>query len=88
MVIIKLIKDVSLFLLIKKFVTMKLPLFWIKLTNFEYWTWYIFYLPLLPYFAYLAIKHRSLTIFTAANPAIFLGGLFGESKNEIFELIR
>jgi hypothetical protein len=66
---------------------MKLPLFWIKLTNFEYWTWYVFYLPLLPYFVYLAIKHRSLTMFTAANPSIFLGGLFGESKNEIFKLI-
>jgi hypothetical protein len=66
---------------------MKLPLFWIKLTNFEYWTWYVFYLPLLPYFAYLAIKHQSLTMFTAANPSIFLGGLFGESKNEIFKLI-
>ncbi len=41
------------------------------------------YLPLAPYLLFLAIKHRSLTLFTAANPGIPSGGLVGESKSQI-----
>jgi hypothetical protein len=32
---------------------------------------------------WLAAKHRSLTLFTAANPGIFASGLVGESKSQI-----
>ena len=35
----------------------------------------------------LAFKHRSLTIFTAVNPAMPAGGFKGESKNDIYELL-
>ena len=35
----------------------------------------------------LAIKAKSFTFYTAANPGIFLGGLIGESKREILEKI-
>lgn len=65
----------------------KTPLFLIKLTNYEYWTWWVFYLPILPYWLYLAIKSRSLTYFTTTNPGIEAGGFFGESKIDILDKI-
>lgn len=66
---------------------MRLPLFVIKYIKFEYWPWWLFYLPVLPYWLYLSIKNRSLAYFTTANPGIELGGFFGESKSDILNLI-
>lgn len=63
------------------------PLFLLKLTHYEYWTWWAFYLPMLPYWAYLALKTRSLAYFTAANPSMDWGGFFGESKSDILRQI-
>ena len=37
----------------------------------------------MPYIVYLGIRHRSLTLFTAANPGIPSGGFVGESKSAI-----
>ena len=65
----------------------QLPLWLIKLTNFEYWTWWMFYIPLLPYWLYQATRTRSLTFFTNADPCIDYGGFFGESKIEILKQI-
>lgn len=65
----------------------KTPLFLVKLTNYEYWTWWVFYLPILPYWLYLAFKSRSLTYFTTTNPGIEAGGFFGESKIDILNKI-
>lgn len=56
---------------------------WRRWTRWEFWPPWLFYLPLLPYLAGLALKHRSLTVFTAANPAIPDGGWVGESKAQI-----
>ena len=38
------------------------------------------YPPVICYVLFLAFKHRSLTVFTAANPGIPAGGFIGESK--------
>lgn len=65
----------------------KFPLWLIKLTHFEYWTWWMFYVPLLPYWLFQAIRTRSLTFFTNADPCIDYGGFFGESKMEILRQI-
>jgi membrane protein DedA with SNARE-associated domain len=51
--------------------------------QWEFWPPWLAYLPLVPYFLYLACKHRSLTVFSAANPGISSGGLAGESKSAI-----
>ena len=51
--------------------------------QWEFWPMWATYLPLVPYLVSLAIKHRSFTLFTAANPGIPSGGLVGESKSEI-----
>lgn len=45
----------------------------------------LFYLPLLANWIRLGIRHRSLTLPTAANPAIFTGGMWGESKSSYFD---
>lgn len=65
----------------------KLPLFWVKVFYYEYWPFWLFFLPLVPYWIYLAIKAKSMTYFTAANPGIPHSGVFGESKSEILQKI-
>jgi membrane protein DedA with SNARE-associated domain len=59
-----------------------------RIWNWEFWPLPVFYTPLVLYILGLAIKHRSLTIFTAANPAIPAGGFKGESKNAIYEGLK
>jgi membrane protein DedA with SNARE-associated domain len=54
-----------------------------RITRWEFWPPWLAYLPLIPYLFYLALRHRSLTLFTAANPAIPSGGFAGESKSDI-----
>jgi hypothetical protein len=66
---------------------MRLPLFIYKYARYEYWPWLLFYIPVLPYWLYLALKNRSLAYFSAANPGIELGGFYGESKSEILKSI-
>ena len=55
-----------------------------RLVNWEFWPLQVFYAPVVLYVAYLAIRFRSITVFTCANPAMRTGGLVGESKNEIY----
>lgn len=52
-------------------------------TRWEFWPPWLTYLPVIPYLLYLSCKHRSLTVFTEANPGIPSGGFVGESKSEI-----
>jgi hypothetical protein len=56
---------------------------WRRLTRWEFWPLWMFYSPVVLYILWLALKHRSLSLFTAANPAIPAGGFLGESKSEI-----
>ena len=53
--------------------------------RWEFWPVWLAYLPVVPYIAWLALRHRSLTLFTAANPGIETGGFAGESKSRILE---
>ena len=57
---------------------------WRRMANWEFWPTYIFYPPVVLYVVWLMMKYRSLTLFTAANPAIPGGGFIGESKAEIY----
>ncbi len=56
---------------------------WRRFTRWEFWPAWAFYPPLVVYVAGLALRHRSLTVVTAVNPAIHTGGLVGESKASI-----
>jgi len=52
-------------------------------SRWEFWPPYVFYPPVIAYIAYLGLRFRSLTLFTAANPAMPAGGFVGESKHEV-----
>jgi membrane protein DedA with SNARE-associated domain len=54
-------------------------------TNWEFWSLKVFYFPVLLWIAWLAVKYRSLTVFTCSNPSIPAGGFVGESKDEIYQ---
>jgi len=56
-----------------------------RLWRWEFWPQWFFYLPVLPWIAWLALRHRGLTVPTAANPGIPHGGIVGESK---FDILR
>lgn len=56
---------------------------WQRLRRSEFWPTWALYVPLIPWFAWLAMRYRGLTTFTAANPAMPMGGLVGESKSMI-----
>lgn len=60
---------------------------WVNLTNWEFWPFSVLYFPVYFYYVWLVIRHRSFFFFTAANPSIDFGGMLGERKSEIFELI-
>ena len=52
----------------------------------EFWPVWIFYAPMLVWLPMLAIRHRSMTVFTCANPGIPNGGgVVGEAKSRIVE---
>lgn len=54
---------------------------------FEFWPMWRFYPPVALHYAWLAIRFRSLTLPTAANPTIFCGGFVRESKSQILGLV-
>jgi len=56
---------------------------WRRFTRWEFWPWWMIYPPVFVYVAWLALKHRSLTVFTCANPALPDGGFVEESKSHI-----
>jgi len=58
---------------------------WRRLTRWEFWPMWAFYPPVLLYVLWLGIKHRSLLLFTAANPGMPAGGVAGESKWDILQ---
>ncbi len=61
--------------------------FWVKLTQWEYWSFDVLYFPVKIYFTWLALKNRSFFFFTSSNPTIDFGGMLGESKSKIYKLI-
>jgi len=65
----------------------RLQRFFFKLRNWEFWPFSIVYFPVFFYYFYLIAKTRSFFFFTASNPSIDFGGMFGEKKSDIFKLI-
>lgn len=61
--------------------------FFIKLKSWEYWPFGIVQFPIFLYFGWLSLRARSLVFFTASNPGITMGGMFGESKFDVIKKI-
>ncbi len=53
----------------------------------EFWSVRVFYIPVVVGILFLCLKYRRGTVFTAANPAIPGGGVIGESKHSILNMI-
>ncbi|EKS09425.1 carboxylate--amine ligase [Leptospira santarosai] len=58
-----------------------------KLVRPEFWPAWFFYAPIVPYIVYLTVRYRGFGTICAANPGIPLGGLVGESKEQILRSI-
>lgn len=61
--------------------------FLIKLRHWEYWPLPVLYFPVFLYHAWQSVKAGSAFYFSAANPSIETGGMFGESKSRILSRI-
>ena len=66
---------------------MKTKTFLTKLTKWEYWPSYMFYVPIIPYFLYRALKAKHLIFYLATNPGIKYSGNGTESKYKTILLI-
>jgi membrane protein DedA with SNARE-associated domain len=62
--------------------------FFRRVTRWEFWPPVVFYLPVVFYYAYLSLRFRSLTLFTACNPGIPEGGFREESKSQILNHLQ
>lgn len=60
---------------------------WRRCSRWEFWPAWLLYAPVAVYASWLGIRHRSLALFTACNPAMPAGGVIGESKSAILELL-
>lgn len=58
-----------------------------RLFRWEFWPAWIIYAPIVPWIAWLSIRHRGFGTIAAANPAIPGGGFVGESKHRILSLL-
>ena len=54
----------------------------VRLKRWEFWPPVVFYIPVAAKYLSLAIKYRSFSLPTLANPGMYLGGMIGESKFE------
>lgn len=58
------------------------------LSFFEFWPDWLFYAPVVVHWAALAVRYGDVSLPTAANPHLELGGLCGESKQAILDQVR
>jgi hypothetical protein len=61
--------------------------FFIKLFNWEYWSFTAVYIWVYPVWVFLCLRSRSFFFFAASNPSIRNGGFLNESKKDIAGII-
>jgi hypothetical protein len=61
--------------------------FFIRLFNWEYWSFGAVYFWLIPAWLFFCFRARSFFFFSASNPSIENGGLIGESKKDIHRIL-
>ncbi|MDN3654896.1 hypothetical protein QWZ08_04600 [Ferruginibacter paludis] len=58
-----------------------------RITNWEAWPFGILYAPLSVFWLWYIIRSRAVWFFTSSNPKITFGGLEGEPKKEMYDLL-
>ncbi|MEP7108954.1 MAG: hypothetical protein ABI760_13260 [Ferruginibacter sp.] len=58
-----------------------------KITNWEAWPFELLYTPISVFWAWYTIKSGSVWFFTASNPKLTFGGMEGEPKKEMYDLL-
>ena len=61
--------------------------FFIRLFNWEYWSFGAVYALLYPVWILLCLRARSFFFFSASNPSIQNGGFLNESKKDIYQIM-
>ncbi len=57
--------------------------FFTRLTRFEFWPYWFFYIPMYFYGLWLALRARSFMYFSTTNPGMKYGGVMGVSKYKV-----
>lgn len=58
-----------------------------KITAWESWPFELLYMPLTVFLLWYIIKSRAVWFFTSSNPKLTFGGLEGEPKKEMYDLL-
>ena len=58
-----------------------------KIKNWEQWPFKILYAPIAPVWVWYMIRSRAVWFFTPSNPKLTFGGMEGEPKKEMHELL-
>ncbi len=66
---------------------MRIKIAWTKLSQWEHWPTFMFYVPLIPYYLWKAIKAGNPVYYLATNPGILYSGNGSESKFKTLALI-
>lgn len=59
----------------------------LKIKNWEQWPFQVIYAPIAPVWLWYMIRSRAVWFFTPSNPKLTFGGMEGEPKKEMHELI-
>ncbi|CAN5208839.1 hypothetical protein BH09BAC2_BH09BAC2_09140 [soil metagenome] len=58
-----------------------------KIRNWEQWPFNLLYAPISPVWVWYIIRSKSVWFFTASNPKLSFGGMEGEPKQEMYNLL-
>jgi hypothetical protein len=58
-----------------------------RITNWEAWPFKLLYAPIVPVWGWYMLKSGSVWFFTPSNPKITFGGMDGEPKKEMYDLL-
>jgi hypothetical protein len=58
-----------------------------KITHWEAWPFKLIYAPLVPVWAWYMLRSRAVWFFTPSNPKLTFGGMEGEPKREMYDLL-
>ena len=53
-------------------------------SKFEFWPAFVFYIPVVFQWLWLSLRYRGIGLPLNANPSVFLSGMVGERKSELF----